>query len=339
MIKKPVSKIRAENQLLFKKNQRLLVALANTSAGKYLFGVDRRDKVVQVGPTGVSVLKDTVKGVPILQGDFFCYEKTAKIFVPVLQQIELVKETRSNLIEGVVGLEKAVAQYTGLEPQGLPIYAFVAGDFYAGAGDGFVKNDSETGFGADWNGVRTSTQGNSSGPTSASSGRGIASTYKYSSFFNITREFYPVDLTTIGAGATFTAGVLHVYGEQNDGAGNFVIVAVPTSQASATTLVNDDYDQVSTTQYSNQVTVAFNANQYWDLTLNATALAALVGTGYNKIGVRNYTYDVTGTEPAVNQVWVVTYYSENTGTSKDPYYTLTYTPAPVLAKDNYAFFM
>lgn len=322
------------NKNYFLHRQKEIRAIFNSGLVDEYFGFLPKENILWIHPN--SIIYDTGKRVMVgkekrivAEGRFYLYEIFAKHILPVLTAVDIYRENEGlthpiNQVQYLALAERFVKQNNLM---------FVSGDFYAGAGDGFVHNDTESGGGSNWTDCRNNTTGLNNGATSMASGRGIASCYAYSSFFAINREFYPVDLSSIGAGAVFSAGTLNVYGLQNDGANNFTIVAVPTTQASHTTLANGDFDQVSTTQYSDQVLVAYNVTGYKVLTLNATALAALVGTGFNKIGVRNYTYDVVGTQPAINQTWMTTYYSEQTGTSNDPYYSLTYTVAAGGADD------
>lgn len=328
------------NKNLFVHRQRELISIANSAVGRRLLNLDDGNwnmPAVRVTPN--TIVFDTGQNMRVgneikrvFMAKAFLYEACAKHYLPILERFDILRENHPKVVPHNQGQYiNLLEHFSGLNPKSsLPEIYLDSGNFYTGAGDGSVENNTEVGSGSNWSTCRSAATGYTARPTNASNGRGIAATYKYSSFFAINREFYPIDLSSLGAGTTFQAtSTLKVWGVQTDGTTNFVIVMVPTSQASNTTLTTADFDQVTYTAYSDTPTVNYNmAGAYVTLTLNSTGRGALDPTGFNQIGIVNYTYDFVGTEPAVNGTWVQTYYSEQTGTSNDPYYTLTYTLPP-----------
>lgn len=106
---------------------------------------------------------------------------------------------------------------------------------------------------------------------------------------------------------------------------------VSATPASNTTLVNDDYDQFGTTEFSTAVNVSsISDGSYTDFTLNASGISNISKTGVSKFGIRTVN-DLSNSEPgtrAANYYSIVSWRSADyTGTSSDPKLVITYTAA------------
>ena len=215
-----------------------------------------------------------------------------------------------------------------------PLRADTVTQFYAGAGDGYVEDEST----ATWATARSNATGVGAFPTAATTrvGTGI---FGASNFFNIRRTFFPCDTSGIPDTDTVSAATFYGYGSSVNGNGDddgddwFNIVG-PTSQASNTTLALEDYDQCGGTSptewssgridYSSISIVAYNA---W--ALNAAGVSAVSKTGYTLIGMREG-HDVldsayAGAAGTNNGIRFHT--SEATGTGNDPYLEVTHAAA------------
>lgn len=194
--------------------------------------------------------------------------------------------------------------------------------YYSGAGDGYVENS-----GATWSTIRNASSGSSVGYTGTLFGNYIGvggSQY-------IWRGFVPIDTSGLGSGATISSASLYlsVQGKwaTNQSGNSFLLVQ--TSQASNTALEVGDFDQCgsvnSPTEGADRITTAsFPSSGYQEIPLNSTALTWISKTGYTKLGFRN-SLDLSDTGPGNGDYGVYFYPSEQTGTSNDPYISVTYT--------------
>lgn len=191
-------------------------------------------------------------------------------------------------------------------------------NYYVGAGDGEVNAVNSS-----WSTVRGAT----SGTASPTNGSDYLISYYWNSNYYIYRAFFPADTSGIPDAATISSASLCVCSAEATYAGSSMYAAVvATSQASTSTLEAADFDNVGSTRFSDDVEMAVNYNAYKSIALNATGLAAISKTGVTKIGLRGKK-DLDNTTPdgttGTNKSWNF-YCSENTGTSQDPYVSVTY---------------
>jgi hypothetical protein len=300
------------NDKFFKSNQKLLLGLVNTEAGRYLIGINKNDQAVKITPNSVHILRDFVDNKPLIEGKFYGYERMAKILMPLLTKMDIINNFSY----------KSLLHHSGLylNPK-YPSIFLLAQDFYAGAGDGVTANDDVS---TSWATTHDAATGNAAGAGSATTNRFLGS-YLISgdSKYAIYRAYYPTDTSAIGSAGTITAATLSVYSDPGDGTTNPDGVVVATSQASTSTLATSDYSLIGSTAFSDVITASGTSYKIW--TLNATGRSNITKAGTTKMGLRNSTYDNSNSAPAINGVWATGNFSEQTGTSKDPYYSITYT--------------
>jgi hypothetical protein len=221
---------------------------------------------------------------------------------------------------------------------------------FSGAGDGYVLKASAdpTEFcGGTWDTAHSATAGVKGDTGITMFAYVISNNVNFECESDIYRSFLPFDTSAIPSGASLSAATLSVYittvnDQANDGF-DYVTV-VQTSQASHTALVNGDFDQcgaitnptegIDTGERKDLTSVTGGA--YLTFTLNATGRGWVKKSGDSSncsatagitcLGVREG-HDSTNTEItpdyAVDSITMST--SENTGTSQDPYLTVTYT--------------
>lgn len=207
---------------------------------------------------------------------------------------------------------------------------------YAGPGDGHIGGGSNT----SWALARSQAAGDGGASTDyttdnrpllgwESNNAGDPKTYF------IHRGFLPFDTSSLPDDAVITAATLYCYVTQkySVSAGSCCLVA--GTPASNTALVDDDFDQVGTTELASRKTYSgLTTSAYNSWALNADGLAAISKTGYTRFAFRT-AKDLDNSAPSNAQYsggYIST--SEHTGTGQDPYLEITYYQ-PVSASDSF----
>ena len=148
------------------------------------------------------------------------------------------------------------------------------------------------------------------------------------SVYDIYRSALYFDTSSIPDGAVISAATIYLYGQGKDiiAGGNFLITVTngqatyPHDPLEAGDFSRGNYSGSGAENFS---TTSFNVGSYNAITLNATGIGWLNLTGTTKLLIRS-SRDVSQTVPGGAET--IRYYtSEETGTSKDPYLSVTYT--------------
>ena len=210
-------------------------------------------------------------------------------------------------------------------------------NIYSGTNDGYVHTASTS----SWAFARDATTGTADSNDSqlqyavrarkVASGRGTQ--------WVVSRTFFEFD--TSGISDAPSSANLQIFGRA---AGNTADLFVVKSTQS-TTLANTDFDAITgwvagadnssnVTKYSSEIT-SWTTSGYNTIALNSTALSDIVSLSTFKVCLIEADYDLPNTEPSTGtDVYSGTFFSDNSGTSNDPY--LDYTVA--VAADNSTFF-
>lgn len=299
----------------FAKHQRHLLAVANSHALRWVLGLNRcpeplRDvfdrKISKITPNAIHWVREDGQ----YQMAAFTRPRFAEALAFSLSPVAYLSglRPRTEFAFSPIGtLSLAIATlapHTGFLFMG-------ATDIYVGSGDGRVEASGA------WATIRAATSG-----TAYNGGTGgfdIACMTNY-----IDRTFWPSDTSSLGGGATVTAASLFIYG--GDGAGTNAdstsAEVVQASQASTSTLVNDDYDNITFASGGSKTFASWNGSGYNEITLDATGRGFISTTGYTKTAVITGR-DLSNTAPTGNN-WVSCRFSEASGSSQDPYYSITY---------------
>ena len=190
--------------------------------------------------------------------------------------------------------------------------------YYAGAGDGYVGHNDESTWAA--------TIGASAGTYFAYTTTEDNCFQSYhTALYYLMRMYYPADTSGIGAGQDVTAGTFNFWVTKDRDADACSLVTHATYQASTSSLANSDYSLVGSVDFGRRTVSGCTNNAMNAITLNASGLAAINTTGWTKIGIRNSTDFDNSAPTGLN--WTLSRFSEYTGTSSDPYYSITYTAA------------
>lgn len=213
-------------------------------------------------------------------------------------------------------------------------------DFFAGSGDGYIVHTAST-----WDSVHDATAGTTADATAVDAYAASNSIDFKGVTYDIYRGFLPFVTSSIPATAIVTAASISIYvnltqNTDNDGADYLTVVQ--TSQGTHTTLATGDFDQCGSI---NSPTEGIDSGQrkdissistsaYLTFTLNATGMSWINGNGVDApcsatngiscFGIREG-HDTTDASVVSNTGNLVRYYaSEQTGTSQDPYLSVTY---------------
>lgn len=209
--------------------------------------------------------------------------------------------------------------------------------FFADTGDGYVDNDAV----AVYSTCRNAATGTGSSSTVTNIDESlVCRAILFGGNYFISRAFFPFDTSALGSGSTVTAAEFNLYIEVtakfDTNTDSFCVVQ--TSQASTSSLTTSDFDAVNFTNGGARTIAGFsNANQYWPWTLNGTGLGWVNTTGFTKLGLQSLLDINNSTPTGLNQLTGATYFSDNTGTSKDPYLSVTYTPGASVNSNFLAF--
>ena len=216
---------------------------------------------------------------------------------------------------------------------------------YAHTNDGYVLSQQTT-----WNAARTGASGTSASSTGTRATRAISATkdavrgggYAY----RIYRSFFYFD--TSGIDTTVSSATLKIYGYFTNvgdviavkatsdietlGTGDFNAIAGWSLDAG----VGDGGDQESNvTKYSAEKTT-WTTSGYNSITLNAQARTDMENDDTLYIALLEYDHDLTANEPSDGFAACGLYYTNYTGTSRDPY--IDYTAEVATTTDNAIFF-
>lgn len=208
-------------------------------------------------------------------------------------------------------------------------------DFYSDNGDGYINNSNAT-----YSTCRNAGTGNGFGYTDNSIDASVVSrSILFGGTYYSSRGFFPFDTSALGSGATISSATLSQYIEISAtyNTDSDSLSVVQTSQASTSSLANTDFGSVTFTDGGSKTLASFSvASQYWVWTLNATGLSYINKTGFSKLGLISLNEINNTTPTGLNQLGGPWYFSNNTGTSKDPYLSVTYTTG---ASQNSGFLM
>jgi hypothetical protein len=189
--------------------------------------------------------------------------------------------------------------------------------FFSSNDDGYISSDYES----DWSDARDATDGSRAFPDASTSSvsMGIVHSTKVGGY-SIYRAFFEFDTSSIPSDATITSAYLNIYGFSNNDAD--VIVIKSTQGDSLTT---SDFDEIDfSTPYSSEFT-GWSTGGYNNITLNSDFYGDVSTSGNTYLAIVEYDHDYSDSAPVNSEKYFSgCYFSEETGTGKDPYLVITY---------------
>lgn len=242
-------------------------------------------------------------------------------------------------------LRKTVT-YEFMKDSVFPVYTDHATSYFMGNGDGFVDAKKFVNFisawgQSNWDYIHDTDHSVEDFESSEADYTGIyleVGPYVAAGDIRLERMFLPIDTSGIDDSATISAASLFLkciqkYDGQNDSYG--YIAVVNTTQASTSSLVVTDYDNcgdsinnptegTSTANRVDVTNVVSDGSAFTEFILNSTGIGWINKTGYSKFGMRQG-LDVQDIVPNndMNGIRIICCSSETTGTSDDPYISVT----------------
>lgn len=189
--------------------------------------------------------------------------------------------------------------------------------FFTTAGDGRVYREN---IDTVWATCRNNTSGTAdyTGTTAQ-----LSCAFSSPNYF-LARLFFPADTSSLADTAVLSDTTLSVCGNALTSGSAFASIC-ETSQASSTSLLGSDYDNIGSVKLSADTVITGAAGAFIVYTL--TDLTKVSKTGVTLLGLRRKKdfEDVAPTGLTAADATVVYRTSEFTGTSSDPFWTITYT--------------
>ena len=131
------------------------------------------------------------------------------------------------------------------------------------------------------------------------------------------RAFYPIDTSGIADSDLIDSATLKLYGYGKTNANTTDHDIIQTTQASTSTLVVGDFDQVGSTVSASKAISTISVSAYNDFALDATGVGWISKTGFTKLGARN-SRDTDNSAPTGSNEFNCKPPS-TAGTAQDPY--------------------
>ena len=291
---------------LIRRYQREILAFANTGTGKDYLGIKTKDRIVRITPESWHSFLGIQNNKYHFKSTFFSKSPIYKKLNLALTSMNLVEEgfkkfRFSRLNEN---LEFVIAQYLGLSaPKAYLPKIYLTEDTFnpdahpeTSSVDGWVRSSNANDT---WGNQHDAADGTNADDSNANTPcayiNGGTSTDRFS---GIWRGFFLFNTASIPDTNVVSSAVFSVYVTAVvDQFGSSSLCLVSSNPATNTALVTADYDQLGTTQFAADKTLAsFSTSAYNDFTLNATGIAAIILTGVSKYGTR-LSYDRTNTAP------------------------------------------
>lgn len=307
---------------LFRKYAKLATWFANTYIGRsYLDIPQNAERIVTLSPNSFHQLlywkdKDEI----FLKGLFFANQPYWKKLGNGLIALDFLTNTYGKICS-FREAQEALLHYLFLRPQFsvFPKLSFTVTNFNTGAGDGRVALNAGN---PTWATVRDAASGDATSATGVTAD--VFAELTGGNYY-ISRIFLPTDTSALTADATLTAAVVNYVVTGLVGSG-YTLHVVVTSQASPTTLVNDDYNNLTFTSKGNGLATSTGAK-----TITISDLTIISKTGTTLIGLIAAA-DLNNAAPADESNETTIGMSENVTQANRPYIEITYTlPAAAIS--------
>ena len=311
---------------LFNNYQKELLKLSNTLEGRLLFEIPKEfdnKKIVKLAPNYFMVdtnktRKVNGKWMMVVQTIARCYPLYAKKLSAALSCLEIL-----NTFPAYKNLDKyqGLLNYAGLTSNNyFPNIMLTTNNYYSGNGDGYVIREKPEPI-ETWTQAHDAASGHTVDDTATVMTCGVF--ISAGTVIRIYRTFYPINTAGIADTETqIDAAALNIYVTAVNATDQ--IGVVQTTQASTSSLATSDYSLcgAATGATEGASRLLPTINQYNTYTLNGTGRTWVSTTGFTKLGTRTAP-DLDNTEPAAAERYHSISSSEASGTSQDPYLSVT----------------
>jgi hypothetical protein len=233
----------------------------------------------------------------------------AETYEPLPNVQHLIKHTVRDNHDGTLTYIKESTKYfsADLLPQS---YLIDANTVYSSTADGYVENTNGT-----WSVCRSAASGNSLNAYGTTSG--FFTFVSYGQTYYIDRSFFYFNTSSLSGSVTAVTGYWcsGVYSSSG-------IDVAAQKGTQADTLTTADFDSFSGSYYGTKTWPSDNTVAYQAIVFNAQGRADINQSGTTKICLRDYSYDYGNIEPFLG-FQAYGYFSDYTGTSRDPYLSIT----------------
>lgn len=293
----------------------------NTEDGKLAgYKLEKRDG------KNLDTNKLTLIGNSKLDGkEWYTYLKSFKAWDSEGNTIEIV--ARISFVNGKAILKKTIPLEFLQKAVG-KVFTDTTTSFYSGAPDGSTYISTEN----TWSNL---VGGNGTSTVDAQLQAGRRDSVTPGKWAFIVRGRITFDTSNIPDAATISEASVYLYSTTstvNQSLKYFAVNIYNASFGSNTTQQASDYQNSGTTPLSSDKPFSeMTTDGYMTWALNSTGISAVSKTGYTNFSVRDVN-DVSNTDPVTSNKdrfdRLFCYTSEQTGTSQDPYLSVTYSPPP-----------
>jgi hypothetical protein len=203
------------------------------------------------------------------------------------------------------------------------------GSFYSSASDGDISSNHGN--------YATAQSGNALTTSTTAASLQIGQQYDDTEFVHIIwRGHLYTDTSTLGASADITAASLFVYVSNDASYTDFNLTVVASTASDPLTASAGNWAAIGATSFGSVSTSGISTVAYTEIVLNASGIANINKTAATQWGLRSGR-DISATAPSGAELLNL-YASEQTGTNKDPYLSVTYTvPTAITVADTCTF--
>lgn len=300
---------RVDEDRWFQQNQKLLLAIANTTFGRSLLYIP------QDFPPIVHIRKNCViaqVGPNTFKADFRIGAKYARIIRERWQEFN----SYARYFQTETVNASPLTRYA-LSVSALTLTAYPDPNVETTTVDGYIEDYENIGF-SNQVAAATGTSANDSGANM------FAQSTPDGGPFNIQRIVTLFDTSALTSGATVSAAVVSILGGGKSSTDSYSVRLVATTPASNTALSTADWDQFGSTSLANEITLAsYSTSAYNDFTM--TDLTAVSKTSITKLGFRLTGEIAVSTPTGTNFIQAAS--ADTALTTSDPKIVVTYTVA------------
>lgn len=273
---------------LFQKHQNLLLKLVNNPYGRGFLNLsqaDKNKKILQVTPNSLLQIEKERKHSTQYRRIIYCGStpRFAKKLALALDSVDLVGDTFSKYKKDL----RSLMHYLGFKHDfSYPLIMHANRTFNSGSGDGSIYVNPN----ATWAGAYGATVGDGVQGTLM---QNVASNDGADPRYSVIRGFVATDVSALETDTTSIDAVLfkpYIISTSFQNADTTSLDVVATTEATANSLVVEDFDQTTTTKYATSIALAsLNQDAYNTFTFNATGIAAvdaLIDSDWLKFGTR-----------------------------------------------------
>jgi len=197
------------------------------------------------------------------------------------------------------------------------VFTDTTSSYYSGVGDGYIYK-----LNAPWDDVHDATTGTAD---YAGTYATVSASQSLSGNCGLYRGFFPIDTSGLPDVAEISSAIFKASISFENTVGDYLFGLVQATQASTSSLSNDDYDQCgsvdSPTEGSARVSISYTG--WKNFTLNSTGIGWISKTGYTKLGIRK-SQDIDDISPVFETDGGGARF-ETSESSNDPYLEIVYT--------------